>query len=111
MHMAGRATVCTVCLGRTAGKKMNPHLIRDMIVTYLRGQEDVTEHELEVLTCGCGSTADSAKLTPPSTSECYRYVLVQALAIYMGHSLETQKNIYDRRTKARLSNPETPTVA
>ena len=48
MHMAGRATVCTVCLGRTAGKKMNPHLIRDMIVTYLRGQEDVTEHELEV---------------------------------------------------------------
>ena len=52
MHMAGRATVCTVCLGRTAGKKMNPHLIRDMIVTYLRGQEDVTEHELEVLTCG-----------------------------------------------------------
>ncbi len=39
---------CAQSVWATAGKKMNPHLIRDMIVTYLRGQEDVTEHELEV---------------------------------------------------------------
>ena len=46
----------------TAGKKMNPHLIRDMIVTYLRGQEDVTEHELEVPTA---VGVPPIRLTPP----------------------------------------------
>ena len=70
MHMPGRAKVCTVCLGWTAGKKMNPHLIRDMIVTYLRGQEDVTEHELEV---SAAVGVPLIRLTPLSTSECGEY--------------------------------------
>lgn len=46
----------------------NPHLVRDSVVTYLRGS-GATERELE------------------------------ALAIYMGHSVEMQRGTYDRRTK------------
>jgi hypothetical protein len=53
---------------RLTGRRMNPHLIRDMIITHLRGT-DASERELE------------------------------ALAIYMGHSLAMQKGTYDRRTK------------
>jgi hypothetical protein len=53
---------------RLTGRQMNPHLIRDMIITHLRGT-DASERELE------------------------------ALAIYMGHSLAMQKGTYDRRTK------------
>jgi hypothetical protein len=55
---------------KLTGKKTNPGLVRDMIVAYLRRQEDITEHELE------------------------------ALALYMGHSVQTQKRLYDRRTRA-----------
>ena len=50
---------------RITGKKTNPHLVRDSIVTYLRGT-GASERELE------------------------------ALAIYMGHSLEMQRGTYDR---------------
>jgi hypothetical protein len=49
-----------------AGKKTNPHLVRDMIVTHIRSG-DASEAQLE------------------------------ALAIFMGHSIETQKAHYDRR--------------
>ena len=59
---------------RLSGKKTNPHLIRDMVVTHLRSG-DASERELE------------------------------ALAIYMGHSLTTQKTSYDRRTKAEKVAP------
>ena len=52
---------------RLTKKKTNPHLIRDMIVTHLRGT-DASERQLE------------------------------ALAIYMGHSLQMQKSTYDRRS-------------
>lgn len=52
---------------RLTGKKTNPHLIRDMVVTHLRGT-DASERQLE------------------------------ALAIYMGHSLQMQKSTYDRRS-------------
>ncbi|KDO21811.1 hypothetical protein SPRG_12628 [Saprolegnia parasitica CBS 223.65] len=60
---------------RHTGKKTNPHLLRDSIVTYLRGQSSATEKDLE------------------------------ALAIYMGHSLHMQKSSYDRRTKSQKVAP------
>ena len=50
---------------RITGKKTNPHLVRDSIVTYLRST-GASERELE------------------------------ALAIYMGHSLKMQRGTYDR---------------
>jgi hypothetical protein len=50
-----------------AGKRTNPHLLRDMIVTHVR-ETDASEKELE------------------------------ALALYMGHSINMQRNSYDRRT-------------
>lgn len=59
---------------RITGKKTNPHLVRDSIVTHLRGS-GATERELE------------------------------ALAIYMGHSLDMQRGTYDRRTKAAKVEP------
>jgi len=60
---------------RVAGKKLNPHLVRDMIVTHLRGRGDATERELE------------------------------ALALYMGHSLAMQRGTYDRRSTAAKVEP------
>ena len=60
---------------RITGKKTNPHLVRDSIVTYLRST-GASERELE------------------------------ALAIYMGHSLEMQRGTYDRSaTFWKLSCP------
>jgi hypothetical protein len=59
---------------RLTGKRVNPHLVRDMIITHLRGT-DASERELE------------------------------ALAIYMGHSLAMQKGTYDRRTKEEKVAP------
>ncbi|CAJ1959109.1 unnamed protein product [Cylindrotheca closterium] len=49
------------------GKRTNPHLLRDMIVTHVR-ESDASEKELE------------------------------ALALYMGHSISMQRSSYDRRT-------------
>ncbi|GAX85549.1 hypothetical protein CEUSTIGMA_g12964.t1 [Chlamydomonas eustigma] len=59
---------------RISGKSTSPHMVRDMIVTYLRGG-NASVRELE------------------------------ALAIYMGHSLEMQRDSYDRRTKAQKVEP------
>ena len=50
-----------------AGKKTNPHLLRDMVVTHAR-DGSASEKELE------------------------------ALALYMGHSIAMQRTSYDRRT-------------
>jgi hypothetical protein len=55
------------CCFKYGGKKTNPHLLRDMIVTHVR-ESDASEKELE------------------------------ALALYMGHSLNMQRTSYDRRT-------------
>ena len=66
--------VVTSTTYRHTGKRTNPHLIRDMIITHLRGT-DASERELE------------------------------ALAIYMGHSLAMQKGTYDRRTKEEKVAP------
>lgn len=55
------------CCFNYGGKRTNPHLLRDMIVTYVR-ESDASEKELE------------------------------ALALYMGHSLNMQRTSYDRRT-------------
>jgi len=56
------------------GRRMNPHLIRDSIVTHLRNS-NASEKEHE------------------------------ALALYMGHSLEMQKSSYDRRTHEQKVAP------
>jgi integrase len=55
------------CCFKYGGKRTNPHLLRDMIVTHVR-ESDASEKELE------------------------------ALALYMGHSLNMQRTSYDRRT-------------
>lgn len=66
---------------RLTGKRTNPHLVRDMIVTHLRGSSSASERELE------------------------------ALAIYMGHSVEMQRDTYDRRTKAQKVEPAVELLA
>ena len=58
-------------------KKTNPHLLRDMIVTHVRQNADASEKELE------------------------------ALALFMGHSIQMQRDSYDRRT---LEQKVTPAV-
>ncbi|EJK46668.1 hypothetical protein THAOC_34649, partial [Thalassiosira oceanica] len=58
-------------------KKTNPHLLRDMIVTHVRQNGDASEKELE------------------------------ALALFMGHSIQMQRESYDRRT---LEQKVTPAV-
>ena len=50
------------------GQRTNPHLLRDMIVTHVRESGKASEAELE------------------------------ALALYMGHSIQVQRANYDRRT-------------
>jgi hypothetical protein len=56
------------------GKKTNPHLLRDMIVTHVRDSQ-ASEKELE------------------------------ALALYMGHSISMQRTSYDRRTMQQKVAP------
>ncbi|KAI7842588.1 hypothetical protein COHA_003692 [Chlorella ohadii] len=69
----------TTCY-RLMGKKCNPHLVRDSVVTYLRGS-GASERELE------------------------------ALALYMGHSIEMQRGTYDRRTKQQKVEPAVELLA
>ena len=58
--------VARACYEKT-GKRTNPHLLRDIVVTHVR-ETDASERELE------------------------------ALALYMGHSVSMQRTSYDRRT-------------
>jgi len=60
---------------RYTGKKTNPHLLRDMVVTHVRDSDTAGEKQLE------------------------------ALALYMGHSMHMQRNSYDRRTLKRKVEP------
>jgi hypothetical protein len=60
------AMVTSTCYALT-GKRTNPHLLRDIIVTHVRNSA-ASERELE------------------------------ALALYMGHSLSMQRSSYDRRS-------------
>ena len=60
---------------RLTGKKTNPHLVRDMVVTHVRGEGLASDAELE------------------------------ALAMYMGHSVAMQKGTYDRRTAKQKVAP------
>ena len=60
---------------RLTGKKTNPHLVRDMVVTHVRGEGLASDAELE------------------------------ALAMYMGHSVAMQKGTYDRRTTQQKVAP------
>jgi len=64
------------CCFKYTGKSVNPHLLRDIIVTHVR-ETEASEKELE------------------------------ALALYMGHSIHMQRKSYDRRT---LSNKVAPAV-
>ena len=60
---------------RLTGKKTNPHLVRDMVITHVRGEGIATDAELE------------------------------ALSLYMGHSIAMQKGTYDRRTQEQKVAP------
>ena len=66
------------CCYRHTGKRTNPHLLRDMVVTHVRSATSASEKDLE------------------------------ALALYMGHSLQMQRQSYDRRT---VSQKVAPAVA
>ena len=66
---------------RLTGQKTNPHLVRDMVVTHVRARGDATEAELE------------------------------ALALYMGHSVAMQRATYDRRTVAQKVEPAVDLLA
>lgn len=59
---------------RISGKRLTPHMVRDVVITHLRGT-DASERELE------------------------------ALAIYMGHSVSIQKSTYDRRSQQEKVQP------
>lgn len=73
------AQIVSRAIFRLTGKKTNPHLLRDSVVTHIRGQ-DVSEKKLE------------------------------ALALFMGHSLATQKSSYDRRTLEEKIAPATELI-
>lgn len=66
-------TVSRACYQYT-GKRTNPHLLRDMLVTHVR-ESDASEKQLE------------------------------ALALYMGHSIQMQRSSYDRRTLTKKVAP------
>ena len=66
---------------RLTGQKTNPHLVRDMVVTHVRAKGDATEAELE------------------------------ALALYMGHSVAMQRATYDRRTVSQKVEPAVDLLA
>lgn len=66
---------------RLTGQKMNPHLVRDSCVSYLRGDGNASERELE------------------------------ALAIYMGHSVAMQRDTYDRRSLGQKVAPAVELLA
>ncbi len=63
------------CCYKYKQKKTNPHLLRDMIVTHVRKNADASEKELE------------------------------ALALFMGHSITMQRDSYDRRTLEQKVSP------
>ena len=77
---AGVHKLMTSTAYRLTGQRTNPHLVRDMIITHLRGT-DASERELE------------------------------ALAVYMGHSVAMQKGTYDRRTKEEKVAPAVELLA
>ena len=66
---------------RHSGKRTNPHLLRDMVVTHVRSETDASEKDLE------------------------------ALALFMGHSLNMQKTSYDRRTLTQKVAPAVSLLA
>jgi hypothetical protein len=63
------------CCYKFALKRTNPHLLRDMIVTHVRQMGNASEQELE------------------------------ALALYMGHSINMQRTSYDRRSMEQKVAP------
>jgi hypothetical protein len=67
-------TVSKTCFAYS-GKRTNPHLLRDMIVTHVRESSHASEQQLE------------------------------ALALFMGHSAAIQRKSYDRRTLSKKVAP------
>ena len=57
------------------GKRTNPHLLRSMIITHVREMSNASEKELE------------------------------ALALFMGHSIQMQRSSYDKRTLKKKIAP------
>jgi len=65
------------CCYKYKQKKTNPHLLRDMIVTHVRKNADYSASEKEL----------------------------EALALFMGHSIRMQRESYDRRTLGQKVEP------
>jgi len=70
----GIHSIFSTAVFNETGKCTNPHMVRDMLITHVRGT-DASQRQLE------------------------------ALAIYMGHSLSMQSQSYDRRTTAQKVGP------
>ena len=62
MTEQGLHRVFTTSAWRISGKKCNPHLVRDMIVTYLRGT-GASERELEALALLMGHSVEMQRGT------------------------------------------------
>lgn len=67
-------SIVSTAIHNVSGKVTNPHLLRDAIITHVRGRDN-SERDLE------------------------------ALALYMGHSLSTQQKCYDKRTLQQKCEP------
>lgn len=65
----------TRCCFKYTGKPTNPHLLRSMIITHVREESNASEKELE------------------------------ALALFMGHSIQMQRSSYDKRTLQKKIAP------
>jgi len=127
---AGLHRIVTTTTFRHTGKRTNPHVIRDMIITHLRGTDTLVPirprsrgerrslRTLPGVSLRPGSLAFKPRprrlstplLTPfnstrlhPGTDASEREL--EALAIYMGHSMAMQKGTYDRRTKEQKVAP------
>ena len=107
---------------RLTGQKCNPHLVRDSVVTYLRGS-GASERELEVGGWVGGARGGRRERGGPPSRRVIRAPTClpspyrqfstpkQALALYMGHSITMQRDTYDRRTKEQKVGPAVELLA
>lgn len=72
--------IFTTAVYNLTGKCLNPHMVRDILITYVKGT-NASQRQLE------------------------------ALANYMGHSLNMQRSSYDRRSMAQKVDPAIKLIA
>lgn len=110
-------SITTPCR-RLTGKRTTPHLVRDMIVTYLRGG-NASERELEALAIYMGHSMQVGLLLWKTAVSCYTLLDTRKLrqrVLSHGHthshtrdintcSKQMQRDSYDRRTKSQKVEP------